>query len=83
MTLTTPANWQFHDNKLIREYKFLDYKTALEFVNKVADIAENMTHHPDIYLSWAKVIISITTHDSGNQVTPKDIELANRINHLM
>ena len=51
-----------NEHHLTREYTFPDFKTALDFVNKVGSIAERENHHPDICLSWGKVSINIYTH---------------------
>ena len=51
------------------------YLSGINFVNKIALLAEKMDHHPDIKIGWCKVDILLTTHDSGD-VTKKDIELA-------
>ena len=57
------AGWNVINNKKIEKvYKFKDFKEALDFVNKVGEIAEQEGHHPDIYLSWGKVIIRLFTH---------------------
>lgn len=50
------------DKQLERTFKFKDFKEALEFTNKVGAIAEAEGHHPDICLSWGKVIITLWTH---------------------
>ena len=50
------------EHHLEKEYKFKDFKQALGFVNKVGELAEAEGHHPDIYLSWGKVILEIWTH---------------------
>lgn len=56
-------SWEVKDNKQIeRVFKFKDFKEALEFTNKVGDLAEAEGHHPDIYLSWGKVIVTLWTH---------------------
>ncbi len=56
-------NWKvIDDHHLEREYKFKDFKTALEFVNKVGEVAEHEGHHPDIYFTWGKAKINIFTH---------------------
>jgi 4a-hydroxytetrahydrobiopterin dehydratase len=64
-----------NSTKLSKEYEFADFKTALEFVNKVGEIAEKLSHHPEIYLTWGKVVVESCTHDDGNKVTGKDVEL--------
>ncbi|MBC7406591.1 MAG: 4a-hydroxytetrahydrobiopterin dehydratase [Candidatus Parcubacteria bacterium] len=81
-TPATPENWQVIDNKLVREFKFKNFQEALEWSVQVAMIAEEVNHHPEIMFTWGRVVISITTHDVGNQVTAKDIDLANDINDL-
>lgn len=56
--------WSVIENKKIeREFKFKNFQLAMEFVNKVAEIAEKEGHHPDIFLhNWNKVKISLSTH---------------------
>lgn len=80
--LTFLDAWAYKENKIIKEYNFDDFKSALSFVNKAGDEAENMNHHPDIFLhSYNKVKVSISTHDAGG-VTEKDFKLAEKIeNH--
>ncbi len=57
------SNWQvINEHHLEKEYKFKDFAQALEFVNKVGRLAESQGHHPDIYLSWGKVKLTIWTH---------------------
>ena len=50
------------EHHLSRTYKFPDFRTALNFVLRVGEMAEEQAHHPDIYLSWGKVQITIWTH---------------------
>ena len=55
--------WAIISNaRLCRQFKFEDFKIAMIFVNKVADLAESEGHHPDIKISWNKVTIELTTH---------------------
>ena len=63
------------DSTLSRVYEFDDFKSALEFVNKVGAKAEKLNHHPEIELSWGKVVVNTTTHSEGG-LTKKDFELA-------
>ena len=72
--------WEKKDS-LIKEFKFDDFMQALAFVNKVGALAENANHHPDIFLSWGKVKISLKTH-SENKITEKDYALAKDIDAL-
>ena len=56
-------DWRvINEHHLEKEYKFKDFAQALEFVNKVGRLAESQGHHPDIYLSWGKVKLTIWTH---------------------
>lgn len=54
--------WELQENKLTRRFRFKDFKEAMAFVNKVADLAESEGHHPDIYISWNRVRLELTTH---------------------
>ena len=51
--------------ELTRQYKFSDYKETLDFVNKVAKIAEKQNHHPDITFGYNTAKVSITDHEKG------------------
>lgn len=73
--------WQEDDNSLSKEFKFENFKQALDFVNRVGDIAETMNHHPDVELGWGRVRLTLTTHDAG-KVTELDRELANAVDKL-
>ena len=67
-----------HNHHLEREYKFPDFKTALDFTNKVGAIAEEQGHHPDIYVAWGKVRVTIWTHKIDG-LTESDFILAAKI----
>lgn len=73
--------WQEENNYLIQEFDFPDFKSALEFVNKVGELAEEANHHPDIELEWGKVVIKLTSHSKGG-VTEKDHNLSDAIDKL-
>ena len=75
------SNWKLVDNKIQRELNFKDFLSAFNFIKEIADLAENLNHHPDIFNSYNKVIISLTTHDLGG-VSKKDFKLAMEIDNL-
>ncbi len=75
-----PQFWKEENNALVREYEFGDFLEAMEFVNKVGYYSEKMKHHPDFEIRYNKVKLIITTHEKGNSITEKDIELAKKIN---
>lgn len=80
--LPTAPGWQRENDQIVRDFQFADFKTALAFVNRVADEAEAMDHHPDILLhGWNRVRLSVMTHSEGG-LTAKDFQLAERINLL-
>ncbi len=80
--LTQADGWRRADNQIVRDMKFADFKTAMAFVNRVADEAEAIDHHPDILLhNWNQIRLSVTTHSEGG-LTAKDFRLAERINSL-
>ncbi len=70
------GQWQVaKGHQLEKEYKFPNFVKALAFTNKVGKIAEEQGHHPDIYLTWGKVKLSIWTH-SVDGLTENDFVLA-------
>lgn len=76
-------NWSIENNRLERDFVFEDFKEALEFVNKIGALAEEMDHHPTILLhSYKKVNIKLSTAEEGNIVTEIDHKMAKRINDL-
>jgi 4a-hydroxytetrahydrobiopterin dehydratase len=50
------------DHHLEKEFPFPDFRSALEFTNRVGELAEAVGHHPDIYLSWGRVRVILWTH---------------------
>ncbi len=50
------------EHHLEKEYTFPDFRKALTFTNKIGELAEREGHHPDIYLAWGRVRISLWTH---------------------
>jgi 4a-hydroxytetrahydrobiopterin dehydratase len=80
--LTSLDNWELADGKIRRSFKFRDFKEAMDFVNKVADEAEEMDHHPDIYISYNKLELELITHSEGG-LTDRDFTLAQKINQLL
>lgn len=57
------SEWQVLDGKKIeRKFKFKDFKESMKFVNKVAEIAEQQQHHPDIKIFYSLVTITLWTH---------------------
>ena len=71
--------WMVESNQITKQYELNDFKSVLSFVNKIGEKAEQMDHHPDIFIhSWNKVRITISTHSEGG-ITKKDFQLAEKI----
>jgi len=51
-----------NEHHLEKEYKFKDFREALDFTNRVGELAEAQGHHPDVYLAWGKVKLTMWTH---------------------
>src|SRR5262249_16588646 len=82
-SLSRVDGWRLEGDEIARALKFDDFKSAIRFVNQVADLAEEMNHHPDIFVhGWNNVRLSVTTHDQGG-LTERDFILAERINSLI
>jgi 4a-hydroxytetrahydrobiopterin dehydratase len=68
-------SWEYENKAISKTFEFSSYLSGVNFLNKIASLAEELGHHPDITLTWCKVHILLTTHDKGD-VTERDIELA-------
>ncbi len=79
--LTTLEGWTLDGKSITQTFEFKSFTPAIEFVNEVADLAEDANHHPDIDIRWNKVTLTLTTHDAGG-LTKQDTDLATQINDL-
>lgn len=70
------------NEKLFKRYRFQDFKSAYDFVSKIAEISEKENHHPDIELRWGEVTVTWWSHKKGG-ITEKDIELAAQTDTLL
>ena len=73
--------WEIKDGHVFRQFKFKNFKEAIAFVNKVAEIAEDEGHHPDIIINYNKVTIDLWTH-AVNGLSENDFILAAKINSI-
>lgn len=80
LQMTIP-NWMLVGNNIEREFMLKDFRDAINFVNKVADLVEKMDHHPDICVNFNKVRIRLSTHKAGG-LTHKDFDLAAQIDRI-
>jgi len=70
--------WEYKNSAISKMFKFKEFLHGIEFVQKVAEIAEAADHHPDISINYTRVTFSCSTHDAGG-VTDKDFKLAQNI----
>jgi len=74
-------DWQEQDGALVQEFELPSFPAAIEFVDRLAEIAESENHHPDIDIRYRRVTVRWTTHSEGG-VTTKDRELAEQTSAL-
>jgi 4a-hydroxytetrahydrobiopterin dehydratase len=73
--------WRREGDAIVKEFELDDFAGSVEFINRLTPVAEEMNHHPDLRVSWNKVVVSITTHSEGG-LTGNDFELAKSIDPL-
>ena len=74
--------WKVVDgHHITRAFTFEDFRQALDFVNKVGELAETQGHHPDIFLTWGKAEVTTWTHKI-NGLSESDFILAAKIDEL-
>ena len=73
--------WTRDGDRLTKQVRLENFVRAMAFVNEVAELAEELNHHPDISISWNRVGLEVSTHDSGG-LTSLDFELARRVDAL-
>ena len=69
------------EHHLEREFKFKNFREALDFTNRVGELAEAQGHHPDIFLAWGQVKVTICTHKIDG-LTESDFVLAAKVDRL-
>lgn len=79
--LASLHGWAVSEGKLAKSFSFPDYKSALVFSVAVGHEAERLNHHPDMLVTYGRVLVTTVTHDSGG-LTSYDVELARRVDAL-
>ena len=75
------SGWALNDGKLVKSYTFPDFVSAVEFVDRMAVVAEAQNHHPDLLVGWGKVTVQLSSHDVGG-ITGRDFRLAAALDEL-
>jgi 4a-hydroxytetrahydrobiopterin dehydratase len=71
--------WRFEGDALRRDFDFGSFREAVAFIVRIAFEAEQRDHHPHISNVYGRVELALTTHDAGDRVTAKDVDLARAI----
>lgn len=80
LLLQTPA-WSLAEKEIVRDFRFKDFREAMQFVNEVAAIANEQDHHPDIFISYNKVRVTLSTHKI-NGLSLNDFIVAAKIDQM-
>ena len=80
LLLQVPA-WSLEGQEIKRAFRFKDFREAMDFANKVAAIANEQDHHPDIFISYSKVLLTLSTHKIGG-LSLNDFIMAAKIDLL-
>ena len=75
------AGWSRRGDALVKTYTFARFGEGIAFVGRVAKVADEMDHHPDIDIRYTKIRVALSTHDAGG-ITGMDVDLAGRIDAL-
>lgn len=70
--------WKLKSKSIIKTYKFESFRNCIVFVNRVATLADEKDHHPDIDIRYDQVTITLSTHSAGG-LTDKDLDLAKSV----
>lgn len=79
--LAALPGWEREGDALVREFRFKNFREAMAFVNQVAELAEELRHHPDITIRYNRVRLLLTTHEA-NGLTERDLEFARRLREV-
>ena len=80
--LGTLPKWRCENDALQRDFEFADFRAAMAFMLRAGFEAEARDHHPEWTNVYHRVKVRLTTHDAGNKVTAKDVDLARAMNQL-
>jgi 4a-hydroxytetrahydrobiopterin dehydratase len=71
-------DWKLEDGQLVRTWILKDFVAAMAFVNRIAELAEQANHHPDIDIRYNRVKLALVSHDAGG-ITTRDADMARHI----
>jgi len=74
--------WEFKNNAIHKIFIFESYLNSIAFINRLAEIAEEKNHHPDMVVGWCKIDVAFTSHDQGG-VTTTCIDMAKKTESVL
>jgi 4a-hydroxytetrahydrobiopterin dehydratase len=80
-SLQTLPGWSLEGGAIVKTYKFGKFADGIAFVQRVAQAADAMDHHPDIDIRYTRIRVALSTHDAGG-ITEMDVKLASRVEAL-
>jgi 4a-hydroxytetrahydrobiopterin dehydratase len=80
--LRTLPDWSAQDATLVRTVELESFPKAIQVVNRIAEIAENDNHHPDVDIRWRTLVFRLSTHSIGG-ITALDVSLAEEIDGVI
>jgi len=75
--------WKYESNTLVAEWRLQNFTALRTVITGMCDLADELNHHPTVTYGYNTLRVETTTHDAGNVVTQKDIELATRVSELV
>jgi 4a-hydroxytetrahydrobiopterin dehydratase len=75
------AGWKLENGEIVRHFEFPDFRTAMRFIDLVAEKAEAAGHHPDIDIRYNRVRLALISHDAGG-LTDRDMQMAKVLSSL-
>jgi len=81
--LATHPDWTVSGETLVGNWKLSGFDDVKPIIGKLCDLADSFDHHPTVTFDYNTIEVETTTHDAGNTITEKDIELAQRVTQLM
>ena len=79
--LTEVKGWKLDGNAIKKEWQFRDFDEAMQFINRVADLAREQDHHPELFNVYNKVSLRFSTHDAGG-LTNRDFKMATAVDKI-
>ena len=81
--LKTHPAWKAGDTDvLLRAIETTDYARAIAAAVRIGELADELDHHPPLTIEWGMVVVALTTHDAGNQISARDIDMAEKIDSM-